>query len=68
VVKNSIEKLKFEKNSENENIATNIYIYIAFWRILAEKKPLMVLKKIEIKIIKHVHNHWFFEIIRIIGF
>ncbi len=31
MVKNSIEKLKFEKNSENENIATNIYIY----RILA---------------------------------
>ncbi len=34
MVKNSIEKLKFEKNSENENIATNIYIshFGEFWQ------------------------------------
>lgn len=46
----------------------SIYFYFSHFGEFWEKKTIDGSQKIEIKIIKHFYNHWFFEIIRIIGF
>jgi hypothetical protein len=45
-----------------------IYFYFSLFGEFWQKKTIDGSQKNEIKITKHFYNHWFFEIIRIIGF